>query len=284
MFNRYTITLGKGSDSYQFKYELESHRPAQEWAKIMQTVSVDTLRPSLNPWHGLTRSPTEKIKRLNELIDLLNSWLPITDKIAGYWDDNDRQGSLNRLHIHFPEHEKNQPDPVKLSQLSEYNDIIHGIEDIIRITSTKEYIWLLLVPNKDSEINLNDDDYKHFHPNRFFGELCLHYSHVGRHPLELLKARDFSCPLDQILPQRLITSYHSLRFYDDFSAYQYRYWLSQFYPKSTLQHLYSIDDPKLAFGYITLGKLVAVNDNILSKEEILSIVKTSNKILGWAVS
>lgn len=284
MLKHYTITLGNDSDSYQFVYELESHRPAQEWAKIIQTVDVNTLRPNLNPWHGLIKSPAEKIKRLNELIDLLNIWLPDNDKISCYWDDNDRQGSLNRLHIHFPEHEKNQTDVEKLLQLSEYNDTIHGIEDIIRIPETKEYIWLLLVPSRDIEIDLIDDDYKYFHPDRFFGELCLHYAHVGRHPLELLKARDFSCPLDQIVPQRMITSFHTLRFYDDFSAYQYRHWLSTFYSKSTLKQLYSIDDPKLAFGYITLGKLLSVNGDALTKEQILSIVKSTNRIIGWTVS
>jgi len=243
------------------------------------------LREGLDPWHGLTRSPVEKIARLNQLIDLLNTWLPNKDKIICHWDDDDSQGSLNKLHIHFPEHEKNETDPVKLSHLAEYNDIIHGIEDIIRLSKTStDYVWLLIAPNRKNDIGFNDADYKYFHPDRFFGELCLHYPHVGRHPLELLKARDFSCPINQILPQRLITSYHTLRFHDDEPLEFYKRWFSLFYKKSTLHKLYNIDDPKLAFGFITLGKLLAVNGRVLNKEEVLSIVKSTNKILNWTIS
>lgn len=285
MFSKYTLTLGNRSDSYQFVYELEQHRPAQEWARIMQFVHVESLRPTLNPWHGLSSSTDEKVNRLNELIDLLNSWLPTDDKINSYWDSAAPQESLNRLHIHFPQHENNQTDSVKWLQLTEYNDTIHGLEDIIR-TSAKEYIWLLLLilPNREIEIELEDADYTYFHPDRFFGELCLHYPQVGRHPLELVKAQDFTCPIDQIKSQNIITSYHTLRFYDDATADHYKDRLNDFYHRSTLKQVYDINDPKLAFGSITLGRLTTVNGNILSKEEVLSVVKATNKILGWTIS
>lgn len=284
MFRRYAVTLGNDSDSYNFVYELESHRPAQEWAKIMVTADVKTLRDNFDPYQGVTRSTLERVRRLNELIHLLNDWLPEQDKITHCWDDKDPQDSLNKLHVHFPDQEKKLTDPVKLSQLTEYNDIIHSIEDILRNTKTKDLVWLLLLPSRETEINLNDDDYNHFRPNRFFGELCLHYPHIGRHPLELLKAKDYNCPIDQIVTQKTITSYHSLRFYSDYPFKYYDYFFKQFYLKSTINQLYNLNDPKLAFGYITLGKLQTVNDNYLSEQEILSVVKSTNKIIGWEVS
>ena len=279
MFKNYKVTLGNNSNSYQFEYELEQHRPAQEWANLMQSVTVDSLRLGLNPWQGLKKSTVETVNRLTELIELINEWLPESDCVLNCWDDADPTNSLNKLHVHFPHIEKNETDRTRLSQLTEYNDTIHCLEDIIRGGG-----WLLILPDRNTEVSLIDDDFRHFHPHRFFGELCLHYPHIGKHPLELLKSKDFNCPVDQIFTQKLITSYHSLRFHEDATTEQYMQRLNEFYKISTLNQAYSINDPKLAFGYITLGKLTTVNGKSLPKEEVLAVVKNTDTILTWDIS
>lgn len=284
MFSSYSIFIGNEHETFSLLYELERHRPAQEWARLMNLLTVDSLRLNFNPWHGLSRTSIEKVNRLNALIDLLNEWLPPDEKIPGHWDEKDPQNSLNRLHIHFPEHQKNEINSDRSLQLQEYNDTIHGLEDIIRLSATsKEYVWLLVLPDKGEKVALDDDDYKYFQPQRVFGELCLHYSHIGRHPLELLKARDFNCPIEQIVPQRLISPYHSLRFHDDATNEQYHTWFSRFYEKSMIKQMHDLGDPKMAFGFISMGKLISINGKVLNRNEILSVIKSTNKILGWKV-
>lgn len=279
IFDRYHLTIANDANSFVLTYELASHHAAQAWAHIMNSLSVGSLRENFNPWHGLQVSPDDKINRLHELIDLLNEWLP--DKIQDRWDYNDPQSSLNKLHIHFPEQLNNETDITKLKQLVEYNDTIHELEDIIR-SSQYKLIWILLLPKSDETIELHDSDYIHFKPQREFGELCLHYPHVGRHVLELVKSRDYSCPKDQIVTQTKISAYHSLRFYDDpISEDRYKLGLINFYYRSKLKELIEINDPKLAYGYLPIGKLVALDGETIDREKVLSVIHETNRIVCW---
>lgn len=279
IFDRYHLTIANDANSFVLTYELASHHAAQAWAHIMNSLSVGSLRENFNPWHGLQVSPDDKINRLHELIDLLNEWLP--DKIQDRWDYNDPQSSLNKLHIHFPEQLNNETDITKLKQLVEYNDTIHELEDIIR-SSQYKLIWILLLPKSDETIELHDSDYIHFKPQREFGELCLHYPHVGRHVLELVKSRDYSCPKDQIVTQTKISAYHSLRFYDDpISEDRYKLGLINFYYRSKLKELIEINDPKIAYGYLPIGKLVALDGETIDREKVLSVIQETNRIVCW---
>jgi hypothetical protein len=282
-YKHYHITLSNAVDSYTFIYELSAHRPAQEWARQMDRLTVDSLRVGLDPWLGIHNLPEAKINRLNQLIDLLNEWIP--DKILDKWDSKNPQSSLNKLHIHFPEQEKTETDPARVNQLSEYNDVIHALEYLIRKISYKDSLCILVIPESDFKTELNTDDYQHFKASREFGELCLHYPHVGRHALELLNARDIVCPVDQIVTQKLITPYHSLRFSKDpYSEKQYHSAFDKFYKISKINQLVDRNDPKIAVGYIPIGKLVSVNDSLVTIEVVTDIVKNTNKILGWKIT
>ena len=282
-YKHYHIVLANEANSYTLTYELASHHPAQEWARQMSSVSVEALRETFDPWMGIHDLPEDKINRLHELIELSNEWIP--EKISDKWDYKNPQVSINKLHIHFPEQEKNETDPNRLSQLSEYNDVIHSLEYLIRKISYKNTLCLMVIPESEFRTELDVDDYQYFKASREFGELCLHYPHVGRHALELLKARDIVCPVDQIVSQTLITPYHSLRFSKDpYSESQYHNAFDKFYKVSQINQLFDRNDPKIAFGYIPIGKLTAVDDNIMPDEKVIEIVRNTNQILGWKIT
>jgi hypothetical protein len=283
MYTRYNLTLGSNSTSHVLSYDLESHRPAQVWAELMSTASVDSLRKNQNPWHGIETTPDSKITRLHELIDQLNVWIP--EKITSQWNHADPQDSLNRLHIHFPELLRTEFDQDRLDQLKEYNTVIHVIEDILRGIKFGHTVWLLIIPEDGERINLIDEDYAYFKPNRVFGELSLAYPHLGRSVLDIVKARDYTLPMDQIVPQYWITTNHSLRFYNDPGNEEiYRNRLIDFYDKSpTLKKMFRLDDPKLAFGCIPMGKLATVDGKEFSQESVLSVIRSTNKILDWNI-
>lgn len=279
MFEYYDITL-QGKDEVTLTYKLEQHRPAQVWAGLIHDAKVESLRPTLNPWRDFDKSILpDKVNYLIQLVDKLNEWLPDYNKITSKWDHNDCQASVNKFHVHFPEQERNETDPVRRAQLAEYNDLIHEIE-MLAINNKREYPRLLLCPDGYDLVPLELSDYKLFKAKRFFGELCLHYPHVGRHPYELYMANDINCPVDQIVLQRFISTLHTLRFYnEDALEHYHKGRFKQFYENSTLKRVIEWDDPKMAFGYITIGKLMSSN----TEQEVLYSVSNCNKIIDWKV-
>jgi len=272
--NYYEIVL-QGIETITLTYELEQHRPAQVWAKLINNHTPKDLRPKLNPWRNFDRSAiVPLVIELNDLIDQINLWLP--EKIDSKWNTDDNQGSINKLHVHFPEHEKNETDPNRRSQLTRYNDIIHELEGMIGTTRLNPR--LLICFDEIETIPLELEDFKHFTPGRKFGELCLHYPHVGRHPFELYRANDYDCPVDQIVPQSLISADHTCRFHTDPTPDNYfPPSFKIFYERSTLKHVIDYNDPRMAFGYITLGKLKGTYD----EKDLLKRIGQCTKIISW---
>lgn len=269
----YQITLSVGDRRHVLTYELENHRPVKVWKELLSQHTYDQLR--LNPFRGNVKHYQAKVQRLNSLIEEINSWIPT--KIQGYWDNENVNESLNRLHIHFPEQEKIETDYNRRNQLTEYNDVIHEIEFMVHADKKiKSYILVCL--EKRKEVPLEKSDYTLFDIRRNFGDLLLHYPHVGRHPLELAVQNDLSCPADQIVCQHTISADHSLRFSDFHPADND---FEKFYYSSNINWPYPLEDKRLAVGYIRLGSLVRVDQKIKSQEEILSIVNHSDKILSW---
>jgi hypothetical protein len=277
MYKQYNITLSDGSNSYTLQYELEPSRPAQLWAEIMKTTSVSCLRENFDPWQGIARLTKQKVSKLEQLVAEINQLS--TYNIDFSWDDQDPQMSLNKLHIHFPNMEKNESNQNLRSLLSEYNDIIHQLEGEYRFRD--KLVWLHILPDNDYRFQLVNDDYKLFTASRKFGDLCLHYPHVGRHPLEIIKAGDFGCPVEQIIHQHEIAAYHTLRFYDDpYSEDQYIDYLAKMFGTSTLKDKYQTLDNVLGYGYIKIGNLI----NYQSKTQILEIVEKTDKIVNWEIT
>lgn len=277
MYQYYDITL-RGSNTLTLTYKLEQHRPAQVWASLVASAKIESLRSNLNPWQNFNKNLlTERISKLENLIDQLNTWLPDHNKITGKWNHQNHQESVNRLHVHFPEQEKTETDDTRRSQLTLYNDLIHEIEDLtIRPNESRPH--LLICPDTNTRINLEEADYKYFKACHSFGSLCLHYCHVGRHPYELYSANDFNCPVNQIIPQNSISTYHTLRFYDTpYMEHWHKGRFFQFYQVSTLKQLIDFNDPKMAFGYIGLGKLVTD----VEKDDILKSVCDCSEIIDW---
>lgn len=276
MYQYYDLTFNTG---YKLTYKLEHHRPAQVWAGLMFFANVNDLRPTLNPWRDFDKSILPaKIKYLEQLARKLNTWLP--NKILDKWDHNNHQASVNKFHVHFPEQEKSETDPERRSQLSEYNDLIHEIEILALGNNKKQIPHLLICPDVNITKPLEDKDYKFFTVQRKFGELCLHYCHVGRHPFELYAAWDTDCPIDQIVPQTLISTFHTCRFYTDpIMDHWHKPKFREFYNKSTLRQVMKYNDPKMAFGYIPIGSLIT-NE---SENQVLHNVKESNKISEWKI-
>jgi hypothetical protein len=279
--NFYEITIASESKRCILTYRLESHRVAQQWAEQISQCNPSQLRDSLDPWRGIIRNWDSKILELDNLITDLNVWLP--EKIEGYWNNLDPEESLNRLHVHFPNQERVETDISKRKQLTVYNDLIHELQFLYNVKKKKkEFMYLLLCPNshRSSWEEIQIDDYKLFSPNLNFGDLVLHYPHVGRHPLELYISKDTDCPADQILPQHSISPFHTLRFFDIRVSSQE---FENFYSSSGLVWPYAPQDPRLAVGYINLGKLEYVDQQPWTRSVTNTLVRSCDHIVDWTV-
>jgi hypothetical protein len=274
----YQVTIGDDFDEFKLNYELNSQEPTLIWKSLANETKPRDLRKSLNPWRGVKDSYSSMVVQLNDTIDELNQWIP--EKLNSKWNLDKPFESLNNLHIHFPKHEKTEIDSTKKSQLTKFNDLIHGLQVILEARSkNSDLLYLLLCcENKPKNIDIDLEYFKFFKPYFSFGDLTLHYCHVGRHPLEIFLSNDIDCPADQIKPQSEISTYHTLRFFD---LENYSTQFKKFYYLSKLSWPYKLEDPRLAFGYINLGKLSNINEKIYSKTEIVNIVKSCNKILDW---
>lgn len=275
----YEITLAGNSQECVLTYELENHRPAQIWSQLVKNCKPKNLRSTLNPWRGIYRSWGEKISELKKLIRELNDWLP--NKILYEWNDLEPQESLNRLHIHFPEEEKNEKDITRRSQLSQYNDLIHEMEGQLKIRKRgKEMMTLLLCPDDTERVLLEDSDFNYFTTKYSFGDLKLHYCHVGRHPWEVFVSQDVNVPQDQIIPQYEISAYHTLTFFDTVLTFED---FKKFYNSSQITWPYTLENQKLAVGYINLGKLVYVDRKEYNRVEAFIKVRKCDKIVNWQI-
>lgn len=263
-------------DNNKLTYELSSERVSQLWASWMRELTVDNLRPELDPWHG-TANLDEKIDELNDLIDSMNAWLPRV--IPGKVDPSSPRESLNALHSHFPEQEREETDETRLAQLRRFNDLYHQVD--LGFRSQGNNIFLLVVPEKADMIkDLVGLDYEQFSPSWAFGDLLLHYPHAGRHPFEVYTSNDTDVPEDQIVCQSKISPAHTLRFFDSIETKE---GFDEFYTSSGITWPYSVDDPKLAVGYIKLGHLVEVNDGPIDRAELIELVKASSTITRWEI-
>lgn len=275
----YEITLAGNSHECVLTYKLENHRPAQIWSQLIKNCKVENLRSSLDPWRGIYRSWGEKIVELKKLIRELNEWLP--NKIPYEWDDLNPQESLNRLHIHFPEEEKNEKETSRRFQLSRYNDLIHEMEGQLKIRKRgREMMTLLLCPDDTERVILVESDFKHFTTKYTFGDLKLHYCHVGRHPWEVFVSQDLNVPKDQIIPQYEISAYHTLTFFDTVLTFED---FKKFYNSSQITWPYALENQKLAVGYINLGKLVYVDHKEYNRVEAFIKVRKCDKIINWQI-
>jgi hypothetical protein len=279
-----TILYNVWLDRTKFTYELDDHRVARVWADLMKPLSVTSLQQGADPWHGRISSLDKRVNEFNFLIDAINLWIP--NKIPGHFDATDPQASLNRLHVHFPEQHYVETDLGHLDQLRRYNSLLHQIEKIYRSIETiktpgaDEKITILAAQAQPTCVPLEPEDYKLFTTNFRFGDLMLHYPHVGRHPFEILTSKDTDCPQEQILCQTDISASHTMWFYHSYvSPGEFK----EFYTNSKITWPYSVDNPQLAVGYIRLGRLIEVNYEPPFHHKTLELVKQATKITNWQI-
>lgn len=257
------------SNNISLIYKLDtSVSSLSTWVSEINRVTINDLCP-LNHKNstGNKQLIEKRITRLYELMDILNSVLP-NSIVKESLTDSNRQEALNRMHVHFPNaHNMYYGKDVPLSLIaSEYNDIIHWLEGEYR-SNGHEKFKIYLDFNKSGKTDsqeIKEEDFSKFDPCVGFGDLSLHYAHVGRHAREIFNTQDFACPKEQFVPQTKFTASIVMWFggtpghasTKEMSDLLLKSWNDFYYQRGGKEFFgRDIDDPKIAFGYLKIGKL-----------------------------
>jgi hypothetical protein len=290
------------TNNINLRYKLVEHEITDLWSDLISKKTINECCP-INHYVGYASDEMirARIDRLYYLSDLINSRVPnrvIKKQISKESFTNE----LNIMHVHFPDLKNDSNYQDIWDKLTEYNDIIHWLESTLvsfkkNKNSESSYFRITLDFNKnggETFLDIPESAYPLFCPFLNFGYLMLHYTHVGRHAHELFLANDYSCPDYQFIPQKLFSASVRMNFTDNFHLAkdkqgQFMFMWKQFYGKRG-KHFWKMDlnDPKMAFGYIKLGELYAINDDDnLPKtiEELDSFRKrlARESVLGWTV-
>jgi len=294
------------SDNISIEYDLVNEDIVTSWTTLIKAKTVNDFC-KINHYIGYANETLiyNYINRLYVLSDLINQCIP--DKVIKREINKQTwKEALQIMHVHFPEYRNNENYKNIWDNLSEYNDIIHWLESILlnvwnNSTLTESSLFRITLDfNKttDTFVSIPEDAYKLFDPYVNFGDLCLHYTHVGKHAQELFVVNDLTCPPDQFVPQVTFSASCRMLFTDNFhntdtkkKLLQYRW--NKFYNDRGGYDFwrYRIDDPKLAFGYIKIGKICNIVENgkvIPIPIEVLDLcafrdklVKT--KVIDWEI-
>jgi hypothetical protein len=204
------------------------------------------------------------------------------------------------MHVHFPELEQQPKYLHLLKYLSEYNDIIHWLEPTLidhysDITDNSKFS-IKLDFNKISSLDkyeIPESAYSLFNGNFTFGQLMLHYVHVGRHAWELFFANDLVCPIDQFVPQSSYNASIRMHFYNnkldnaEMKQWFKNRWVEYYIARGGKEFFgYDIDDPKIRFGYCQIGSISDIiidNVSIPLPKTIEEISSVRNKLVNSSI-
>lgn len=287
-------------------YNLVDHDIANHWSTLIAAKNIDDCC-KINHYTGYndTALVNNRIHRLFELVDIINEHVPRKIEKVPFSKET-FTNALNTMHVHFPEFKLQSGYEVLNKQLSEYNDTIHWLEAVLpdfynQNTTDNSKFSIKLDFNKVEPYKtypIPESAYPLFNGYFTFGQLMLHYVHVGRHPWELFFANDLICPKDQQLPQSEYNASVRLHFYNNYlddETFKAKYknrWIDFYNARGGKSFFdYDIDDPRIRFGYCQIGKLsrIIINNNDYEMPNTITkitdfrslLVKT--KILGWEI-
>lgn len=181
--------------------------------------------------------------------------------------DNENYLDLNRLHENFPKYHQEymNGNPVVFNLLRQFNTTIHHLEHLQTNNKTQ---FQFACEDRFDPIPIKDEWYNHFTPIKKKGYMYMHYPHVGKHFMELFRDDDIDVPADQIVLTSIITNTFSFWLSDDIFSTDEQYSklqldLENFHKKISHKLPYTWGDPRLAIGYIPVGKLQGDVDSLI---------------------
>ena len=241
-------------------YKLYNNNVTQLFYERLSTQKNNVV--SRNEFSNFGESAQDIKQELNTIIDKLKNLVP---ELLG----NDDAENLNQLHINFPANEQKYKNNKPVFELlRDFNNRIHHLE---RLQKGNVNTAFLFTVDDDPGVDLPEEAYSMFTPDKKFGELYMNYPHVGKHFTELYFDRDVDIPKDQIkLTDKMASGLYC--WLGDNVSMSKRRMLDMYKFFLTIEHKlpYSWQDPKLAIGYLPLGTITHdIDINTISQHKHL---------------
>ena len=250
------IHLGVGAE-LTLKYELFDNPVSKLIFEKMQKQKNILINRTIFCAFGETE---EKLtQELHQTIIELKKYVPLKN----YESIDD----LNILHENFPNfHREYSDNPIVFKLLREFNTKIHHLEHLQR-SSNPHFQFAC---EDEHLFPMQDDWYSLFTPSKKKGYMYMHYPHVGKHFMELWRDGDVDIPEEHIVFTSIIANTFSFWFgSDDYTTEEelssLYCELEQFHKKISHKIPYEWGDPRLAIGYIPLGKIVGDPDELINR-------------------
>lgn len=264
------IQFGK-KDPIKLIYSILETDIAQRWAHRVAVEWEQGLRVHENGWfHGfeaVSHSLDSLAAELNRNIAIINHHFP--NAIPEQAKPTMSQEEMNILHHHFENYRGGVLSPGPLWQkgnnevkaaLEEYNVLIHRHEALTRNLQSPKPRASIMFRHPDDfhkrrqRFPLEEHDFEHFHLQRHFGQVYLHYCEVGKPILDVFFDKDSVIGDENVRPLAFYSS--------DFDCYFANPWSDQTEEtirtqlKSWLESQgLNIQDASLALGYLSLAEL-----------------------------
>ena len=236
---------------YTITYELFDHRVSERiWQRQKKTGHLHEY-VSRDRFYNWGETEQEVRHRLRESVDMIKKLAP--DIVFNDSDD------LNELHVNFPDLVHTATGELR-HWLSMFNYHIHHLEDITTVANRR---FITCACTNNSPEKLEPEDYKLFTTERRYGYLYMNYPHVGKHIAELCADNDVDVPKHQIVPTSVLKN-DFYAWFDRDSTYKHQDMVklvNRWCLKIANKLPYQPGDPRLAIGYIPLGKLCSSVDH-----------------------
>lgn len=265
---------------------LNSSRTSQIWAAQLARMQWDYLmRSDLNHRHGFAT-----VEEINQGLARLQACCATLGFELEAMTNTSWQPILNRVHTNFPEFFRHHVDPAKFHVAHEMNLLIHWLEYELAnaIAGKQAYLFNLDFNHFAPAYNLKqafaDPELGFFSPVLEFGNLHLHYIHVGRHFLEMFDADDVVCPPQDFRPQQEFNATCGLVFSEPVDRVTQDTAMRAYFARRGGEPFfgYAYDAPRMAKGFFKLGQLQNVADyGTRAQRQALREQLQSADIVGW---
>ncbi len=251
LYKRFRITYRNTQTGLQVPtdYEIEPHFLAQKWARALRHDYLEDDSNKVEKNYMLQhweydeanvngRSLTQLCSEMNRYVTHINGYFDgsserrVNYEITQYFDPATvGQQILNEIHHHFElligqvwsvsEYYK-LADSATCFAIRQLNNLCHEMESLLRPSFRNSGWWSAGVYFPYLRViryRFIDSDYDHFSQIQHFGDLILHYSQLGKTPMEAFAANDAEVFDDNITGLRYLSGEFDISFRTDTPLY-----------------------------------------------------------------
>jgi hypothetical protein len=249
LYTKFRITYRNTQTGLQVPtdYLIQPHFLAQKWARALRYDYLENVKNKVEKNYMLQhweyddsnpngRSLTQLCIELNRYVDYINNYFNgstnrrINYHITQFFDPATiDQQILNEIHHHFEmligqvwsvsEYYK-LADPATCFAIRQLNNLCHEMESLLRpnFRTAAEWAAAVYFPFvRVTRYKFIDSDYDHFTQIQDFGDIVLHYSQLGKTPLEAFSSNDSEVFDDNITGLRYLSGEFDIVFRTDVS-------------------------------------------------------------------